>query len=124
MTTNLVAAAMLIAEAGGEGRIGMEAVWEVAWQRSVERRQTIEAVCLARYQFSCFNGVTAAQVIATARRHPRWSMALEIVAAPPRTKHTQGANHYCTLKTFPYWAKGRTPSAVIRNHKFYRIGDK
>ena len=35
---------------------------------------------------------------------------------------TKGANHYCTLKTKPYWVKkGEKPVKVIGNHKFYKL---
>ena len=33
----------------------------------------------------------------------------------------KNADHYCTLKTNPYWAKGKKTVAVINNHKFYRL---
>jgi hypothetical protein len=121
MTTNLLVwTACLILEAGGEGTIGMQGVNEVIVERARSSKTTEAAVCLRRKQFSCFNGITWQQAVAKAQRHPKWDEAVRIVRSPV-TKHAQGANHYCTVSTFPYWAKGRTPIAVIRNHKFYRL---
>ena len=31
------------------------------------------------------------------------------------------ADHYCTLKCNPYWAKGKKPVKIIGNHKFFRL---
>lgn len=122
MSTNLlIVATCLILESGGEGRRGMEAVREVIHQRSAERHLTESAVCIQRRQFSCFNGVSWQDAVDKARRHPRWQLAVEIASGQPTTHWTAGANHYCTTRISPAWAKGRTPVAVIGNHKFYRL---
>ena len=42
-------------EARGEGRQGLEAVASVIYNRSQNKRIPLEAVCLARKQFSCHN---------------------------------------------------------------------
>jgi hypothetical protein len=50
-----VIAITILAEARGEGTEGMAAVAAVIAQRSIERKQTFQKVCLAKYQFSCWN---------------------------------------------------------------------
>ena len=50
-------AAVIIAGAGGEGRKGMEAVYEVIWQRASLQERSYLAVITQRKQFSCLNGV-------------------------------------------------------------------
>lgn len=115
-----VAAAVIILEAGGEGRQGMEAVAEVIQQRARERRQTSERVVLAAGQFSCMNARTPQQAVRAARNHPRWKDALTM-AQGVQTHHTRGANHYCTLSTFPKWARNTNPVAVVGQHKFFKL---
>ena len=34
---------------------------------------------------------------------------------------TNGANHFCTIKSNPHWAKGKKPTKIIGNHKFYKL---
>ena len=119
--TNLIVAAALILEAGGEGKPGMRAVREVIATRAVQSRSCESSVVTKRLQFSAFNGISTNAAIAKASRHPKWNLALEMSAQPARTSHAKGANHYCTLDTFPKWAKGRTPVAVVKNHKFFKL---
>lgn len=120
MDTNaLITAACLILEAGGEGTKGMESVLEVVHTRA--QALTLGAVVLQRKQFSAFNGISWQEAVARARRHARWDEALKLASEPVKTDWTRGADHYCTTRISPYWAKGRTPVAVIGNHKFYRL---
>jgi len=115
-------AAVLIAEAGGEGVKGMEAVREVIATRAKERRQTELQVVTARLQFSCLNGTTPAKLVERAKQHKRWADALTLASKPSATRHTKGANHYLAparLKKLPGWATG-TP-VVVGNHWFYRL---
>lgn len=51
-----IVAITLLAEARGEGNDGMGAVCAVIQQRAIERKQTARQVCLAKWQFSCWNG--------------------------------------------------------------------
>ena len=71
-----IVTATLILEAGGEYHSGsMEAVHEVILTRSAKRRLTPMQVCLQRLQFSCWYSGRIDQLIAKAKRHPRWSEA-------------------------------------------------
>ena len=51
-----VVAITILAEARGEGDKGMGAVAAVIAQRAIDRKQTWQKVCLAKWQFSCWNG--------------------------------------------------------------------
>ena len=55
MSTILIIALTLMAEARGETSEGRRAVASVIWHRAHERNQTWEDVCLAPKQFSCWN---------------------------------------------------------------------
>lgn len=117
-------AAVLIAEAGGEGRAGMSAVWEVVHQRVKDRRwpNTHAKVVKQRWQFSCLNGITDGRLVARAQRHPMWRHAWGITGAPPVTQQVHQSNHYHNNRIRkPYWAKGEEPVAIIGNHLFYRL---
>jgi cell wall hydrolase len=119
-------AAVLVAEAGGEGQIGMEAVAEVILQRSRADRESLFCVVTRPRQFSCLNGTTIERLVEKSSRHARFPLALAIVdrmigdpdAFPRRTN---GADHFSRKDEAPYWARGRTPVAVVGNHAFYRL---
>ena len=125
-TAREVVAAVLVAEAGGEPnpRQSMRAVWEVVRNRQVEShgRLTAVEIVLQREQFSCLNGTTPAKLVAAARRHARWAMALRIVDRMPRTNLARGANHYCTVECRPDWVTvGVVPVTRVGNHLFYKL---
>lgn len=115
-------AAVLVLEAGGEGVRGMRAVWEVVWNRSIQREMIPAAVVSQRWQFSCLNGVTHAVAIKRARLHPRWQDALAIIAAAPAGNLTGGADHYhaVTIRP-PFWADKDKITCTIGGHRFYRL---
>ena len=127
ITSRQLVAATLILEAGGEGREGMQAVWEVIWQRAKLRKLTPLGVVTQRKQFSCLNSITPGRAIATAQRHPMWRHAWGIVSGPPVLPNgkplTLGADHYhaTTIKP-PYWADATKATVTIGRHKFYRLG--
>lgn len=113
--------ACLILEAGGEGKVGMEAVNEVIQNRAKVQRKSPYQVATAPKQFSCFNaGVDRG--IEKAKKHSRWKLAEQIVKAP-KTNHTKGATFYHTTNIMPKWAKtflNRGAKTVkIGNHVFY-----
>ena len=117
-----IIALTLLAEARGEGVEGMEAVAMVIKQRMVNRKQTASQVCLAPKQFSCWNGKTSDDL-----RHlwksPAAPDAIEVVRRFGKLDAASigHADHYCTVKINPYWSKGKTPVAVIGNHKFFKL---
>ena len=124
-------AAVIIAEAGGEGVKGMQAVYEVIWQRGVERKRSLARVVTRLKQFSCLNRTTTTALIRNASRHARYQWVHdELLRYPPLTVHTcpahllataaNRANHYHAVRVLPYWAKGK-PSVTIGNHRFYKL---
>ena len=113
-------ASVIIAEAGGEGREGMEAVWEVIHTRAKERKLSYTRVVTHRKQLSCLNGTTPARLGQRMSQHPYYAWVHKVLLrTTPRTKHTNGANHYHAGRQ-PYWAKGKRGKR-IGNHRFYRL---
>ena len=117
-----IIALTLLAEARGEGIEGMEAVAMVIKQRMANRKQTASQVCLAPKQFSCWNGKSSDDL-----RHlwqsPAAPDAIKVVRRFGKLDSAAigHADHYCTVKIKPYWSKGKTPVAVLGNHKFFKL---
>ena len=123
-------AAVIIAESGGAGRKGMEAVYEVVWQRASLGHTNYLAVITKPKQFSCLNGVEHEDLIKRMSKHRhyewvRWGLLFH----PPLTVHTvpdgqekvirNRADHYFAHKKVkPYWSNGK--GKVIGNHTFER----
>jgi hypothetical protein len=113
-------------EARGEGWVGMQAVINVVMNRVQQSGWDIERVCLAPYQFSCWNAgdPNRAKLTAVGTDDPQYREALTLAqdsAAHALADMTHGADHYFT-GTVPSWAKGVEPVAVIGHHQFYRLG--
>lgn len=121
-----VIAAVLVLEAGGEGRIGMEAVAESIWNRADRPRwwgRTPYDVAVKPWQYSCLNGISGEQAITKAQRHAQWPTAQSIVNrfnSGNRTNHSKGATHYyAPKKANPSWKDKLPLTAVIGNHRFH-----
>ena len=115
-----IVAATLILEAGGEYATGsMEAVNEVIRNRAAKRKLTTKQVCLQRKQFSCWNSGRIDQLLAKAKRHPRFSEAMTIVNGAS-TNYTGGADHYHADYCNPYWASSLKKTCTIGKHLFYK----
>jgi len=115
-----IVAATLILEAGGEYTSGsMEAVNEVILNRASKRKLMPWQVCLQRKQFSCWNSGKIDQLLAKAKRHPRFSEAMAIVNGTA-TNYTGGADHYHADYFNPYWASSMKKTCVIGKHIFYK----
>lgn len=120
--------ACLILEAGGEGKMGMEAVMEVIRNRAKARFGkddilSLYKIATAPLQFSCFNaGIDKG--IARAKKHPKWNEALNIINSAP-TNHTRGSRHYyaASLKKMQPWIivynKMKVPKLRVGNHIFF-----
>ena len=118
-------AAVILAESGGHGRKGMEAVYEVIHARASVRRTTCVAEVLRRKQFSCLNGVKPSALVQRMKRHAHWRWVHDdLLKWIPITAHT-GTNpfnrcrHYHATRITPYWAKGKTPHATFGGHHWY-----
>jgi len=111
-----VIAAVLIGEAGGEGRKGMEAVLEVIHTRAREQHKLPYHVVTERFQFACLNHVSQATLVQLGRRHPRWAEAVRLVSRSVQTNWTHGTNHYHEVTIHPGW-KNRI--CRVGRHIFY-----
>lgn len=113
----------LIFEAGGErDDHGMLAVYEVIQNRAHAQKKTEIQICLARKQFSCWNGVTdIKKKVERARKHPKWEEAVLVYLNGKGTNFTKGATFYHSNKIAPpKWAYQSRKLCEIGNHIFYR----
>ena len=131
-TTVDVLARTLWGEARGEPIAGIEAVAAVVANRAriaAERGgwwwgATIRDVCLKPWQFSCWNSgdPNRPRLLAVGRGDPVFETCVRIArraALGLLADPTGGATHYHAVGVGPYWAAGRSPSAVIGRHLFY-----
>lgn len=120
-----VVAAVLLAEARGEGETGMVAVAEVIRRRADQKGITPLQV-VKPGAFSSLNGKTHDQIVRKFENHPMFPEALRIARMlynePQKLRNiTRGATHFTNKEETPYWAVNQTPVAVIGNHAFYRL---
>ena len=119
-----VVAITILAEARGEGNAGMYAVAAVIAQRAMERHQTPEQVCRAKWQFSCWNGKSI-KSLEHLLKTPQAKYALRLAKSVKQLsrEYVGYANHYHAtwMKRKPYWAKGKKPVKVIGQHAFYKL---
>lgn len=120
-------------EAGNEPERGQVAVVHVIRNRALRDGISPRAVCLAPWQFSCWNAGdrNRARILALRAGSPRHAKLGDLVdrawAAPDITG---GSLHYYApagmprdglgRRTVPKWARGRTPDLVIGGHHFFR----
>lgn len=92
---------------------------------------TIAAVCLDPFQFSCWNpsDPNRPRLLNPATRERSDYLLCrkicdQVLSSPSADDPVKGADHYCTKAVAKYtrWARGRTPVKVIGNHQFYHIG--
>lgn len=123
-----VVAATLWGEARNQGREGLRAVACVIANRARTRYRRCadaRAVCLDRWQFSCWNegDPNRARMLAVVRRPDvEFGVALELadeLLAGRLEDITHGARHYHTSRIKPFWARGKMPCAALGNHLFY-----
>lgn len=115
-----VTADTLFKECRGESLQGQLAVASVIYNRSKASGKSLDAVCLARKQFSCWNnGYTKAkprneQERAILTRFEAWEKAMESGTFRPSGAWT----HYHALTVNPSWSLGMKQKKVIGNHVF------
>lgn len=120
-----VVAAVLLAEARGEGVKGMQAVVEVIRRRADMKGVSMLAV-IEPGAFSSLNGTNRDALLKKFWKHPMFSAALEIARRAynrPETLRniTKGATHFARKEEIPWWAQGKHPVTTIGNHAFYRL---
>ncbi|WP_217808718.1 cell wall hydrolase [Derxia lacustris] len=125
-----IVAKTLWGEARGESQAGMEAVACVIDNRKrsgYRGRTTHSAVCLDPKQFSCWNldDPNRRKLEALDARpdddYRRARAIAERLLDGGIADPTRGARHYVTraARELTYWARGKSPSAVIGNHAFF-----
>ena len=128
LTDREVIAATLWGEARNQGPRGLQAVAGVIANRARTRyRRCVDAraVCLDRWQFSCWNekDPNRARMLAVVRQPDEillQTLALaDDVLAGSIADITRGARHYHTSRVRPFWANGKQPCAAIGDHLFY-----
>ncbi|MFT4586563.1 MAG: N-acetylmuramoyl-L-alanine amidase [Candidatus Binatia bacterium] len=120
-----VVAAVLLAEARGEGEKGMQAVAEVIRTRADKKGVTMLAV-VKPIDFSSLNGTNRDALLKKYRYHPLFDEALKIARTAYNEPHlltnvTRNATHFVVKTEAPWWARGKRPVASIGNHAFYRL---
>ena len=133
--SDLIVAATLFGEAGGEGETGMKAVANVIKNRSISKNQTPKEVVLKPKQFSMWNNLTdkksqidyVKSIKERAKKNPidkqAWDLAKSLVSTHINQKGddiTNGAEYYHTVRILPKWAKDFQYTTTIGNHKFYK----
>ena len=122
-------AAVLMAEAQGEGIVGMTAVGEVIANRAQKRQLPPGLVVLEAYQFSPLNRATPHNLVSRYEKMPLYREALRIARTVIQTPAalpglTAGADHFEHLQApIPRWARGRRPVAVVGGHRFWRLSN-
>ena len=115
-------AAVLIGEAGGEGRTAMQGVMETINNRARGLKREWLAEALKPGQYSVLNGTTARQLIDTAKTHRRWQLALTIIRYFVDKQVVRGAKYFHSpMPKPPYWAKGKPVVAKIGKLTFYKF---
>jgi spore germination cell wall hydrolase CwlJ-like protein len=121
------AARTLYGEARGEGPDGMRAVAHVLLNRVNDGRwgPTLVAVCMAPFQFSCWNVGDPNRKLLVALREddPGLELAMDALddaMAPGAVDPTAGATHYYadSLRP-PGWTAGARQTAHIGHHLFF-----
>jgi hypothetical protein len=109
------------------GLASLISVANVIYNRHKKRKITIDEVCKAHKQFSCWNknDPNFNIIIALSKSNPfyqRLQMISEKVLEEQWPDITNGADHYlsCRLTIKPFWAAQMTKTIRIGNHQFYK----
>jgi spore germination cell wall hydrolase CwlJ-like protein len=119
-----IVAAVLMAEARGEGGIGMTAVAEVIRNRAAKAGKSPLQVVLKPGEFSCLNDSTPAALHQKFYRMKLYPTALRIAKTCYNTPEqlpnlAQGATFFHYRKIRPPWLCDVRPVTNIGNHTFY-----
>lgn len=120
-------AAVLMAEARGEGVVGMTAVGEVIANRARKRQIPPGLVVQEAFQFSPLNGATPRELVLRYEKMPLYREALRIdhtvIQTPAELPGlAAGADHFEHIRApIPRWARGRRPVAIVGGHRFWRL---
>ena len=120
-----IVAAVLLAEARGEGDKGMKAVAEVIRNRADKKGVSMLSV-VKPGAFTSLNGTDRDALLRRFRYHPMFDDALRIARTAYNEPHrlpnvSRNATHFAHKSEVPWWARGKRPVARIGNHVFYRL---
>jgi hypothetical protein len=122
-------AAVLMAEARGDGVMGMTAVGEVIANRARKRQMPPGLVVQQPYQFSPLNRVKPHELIMRYAKMPLYREALRIATTVVQTPAelpglVAGADHFEHIRApIPRWARERRPVAVVGGHRFWLLSN-
>jgi len=116
-----LAASILIAEAGGEGIVGMKAVYEVIRNRMDCKNASLYRIITERNAFSCFNRYrqNPQRFINIHKKHKLYTNALWIINNYKSNTLVKNSNYYHEKRLNPNWSKGEKPVSKIGNHLFF-----
>ena len=119
-----VAAKTVVGEARGETLLGQQAVAHVILNRAEKKGSGLANVCLARWQFSCWNegDPNRALIEKLTPADPAYQDAMYVMLGALRghlSDPTAGSRHYHTPSVSPSWAAGKTAVAHIGGHLFF-----
>lgn len=133
--SDLILAATIYGEAGGEGEQGMKAVANVIKNRADSKGISPKDVVLKPKQFSMWNNKQDKKsqinyiknINSQALKNPNvksvWDKAKSLVSTHINSKGddvTKGAEYYHTISIKPYWTKNLEYTTTIGKHKFYK----
>ena len=106
-------------ESANQQAAGQVAVASVIINRARVSNRSMEAICRAPRQFSCWNDPKWASRWIS--RHFDSQTRLRALTALERARNAgnRHVTHYHTRDITPYWAKGHSPVIVEGNHAFY-----
>lgn len=118
-----VVAYTIAAESRGEGYRGMLAVANVIQLRASIRRLSFAGVCKQKSQFEVWHEGEPSCSLNGVRSDPQYSVAYQIAKQmiAGNLQQVIVATHFVTKDRYPYWTKGKSPVAVLGNHKFYDL---
>lgn len=121
-----VVAAVLMAEAWGEGEVAMLGVAEVIRTRAEASGRSPLWVVQRPRQFSCLNGVEPRTLIRRFWRHADFEAAVRIArrlynSPEAFTGIVRGATHFERAGTRASWTAGHQPVARLGRLHFYRL---
>ena len=106
-------------ESAGEPLEGQAMVARVILNRAKASVRSVEAVCKAPRQFSCWNDPKWASAWLRANYTPIVRLRALNAINKAYTMPASDVRHYHTKSIKPYWAKGKRPTLVIGRHCFY-----
>jgi spore germination cell wall hydrolase CwlJ-like protein len=118
-----------MAEARGEGVVGMTAVGEVIANRARKRQIPPGLVVQEAYQFSPLNRTTPYALVSRYENMPLYREALRIAKTVIQTPAklpglAAGGDHFEHIRApVPRWARGRRPVAVVGGHRFWLLSN-